>query len=59
MVCFVELVEEHSEWDEKNLIQPSPEVADEYDYYTKVEPLKNKVFKYETAIYTYVNGVYL
>ncbi len=59
LICFVELLEEHTEWSEEGLIAPSEEVADEYDYYTKVSPMKNKVFKYETSIFTYVNGVYM
>lgn len=55
----MELIEEHTEWSEEGLIAPSEEVADEYDYYTKVSPMKNKVYKYETSIFTYVNGVYM
>ena len=37
-------------------MQPSADLKDEYDYYTKVTPLTNKVFKYEFKFMTVLNG---
>jgi len=36
MVVFVELFEEQTKWEDKgNLLKKTPELKDEYDYYTK------------------------
>ncbi len=32
-------------------------MKDEIDYFTKVKPFKNKVYKYELYLYPYINGV--
>ena len=52
-------MEEKTDWSEDNLITPTEDIQDEYDYYTKIKPLTNKVYKYETALYTFVNNVHL
>jgi len=39
------------------LIEFTDELKDEFDYYTKFKPLKNRVVKYECIITTYINGV--
>lgn len=48
MVVFVELFEEQTKWTEKSdQLKPTPEIKDEYDYFTKYQKLTNKLLKYE------------
>eukprot|EP01017_Pseudomicrothorax_dubius_P050461 TRINITY_DN9566_c0_g1_i2.p1 TRINITY_DN9566_c0_g1~~TRINITY_DN9566_c0_g1_i2.p1 ORF type:complete len:630 (-),score=137.85 TRINITY_DN9566_c0_g1_i2:37-1926(-) len=57
LVVFVELINESFEWGKLPLFEPTAEVRDEFDYYTKVKPFKNRVVKYDFHIYPYINGV--
>ncbi|KAL4427251.1 hypothetical protein ABPG74_011487 [Tetrahymena malaccensis] len=58
MIIFVELFPEQTKWDEKkNLLKPTDDVKDEFDYYTKYKKLTNKVLKYEYQIFPFINGV--
>jgi hypothetical protein len=62
MVVFVELFEQQTKWEEKgNLLKPTPEIKDEYDYYTKYakQSQQNKIFKFEYHIMPFINGIQL
>ena len=44
LILFVELYKSKEEIENNRLIRQTKEINDEYDYYTKYKPLKNKVF---------------
>lgn len=52
-------MEEKTDWNEDDLIKPNESIQDEFDYYSKLNPLTNKVYKYETGLYTLVNGIHI
>jgi hypothetical protein len=58
MIIFVELMSERKEWDDKNMLDKTDDIKDEYDYHTKHKPLENKVLKFEFYLYTKINGVF-
>lgn len=57
MIIFTELFEDQTSWSENNLIDPTEDIKDEHDYFTKYTQLNNKVFKFEFHIFVYVNGI--
>jgi hypothetical protein len=57
MVIFTELSNEGFDWGKEKLVQQSPQIKDEMDYYTKFNKFNNKVFKYELFVYPFINGV--
>jgi hypothetical protein len=57
MYIFVEEIQDKEAWGKRELIAATDEIKDEYDYFTKYKPLKNRVVKYEFYMYPIVNGV--
>merc|ERR1712137_137628 len=58
LVIFAELFDSNVEWGKEYLVDQTPEMRDEFDYYNKFKKEKTKVYKFETVLYPFINGVH-